>query len=93
MESWTSMMMTSDQIDSITRMMVSVLLGTWLIVFALRFDAEYPKELIIMAGQPWWRLLMVVAVLAAAYWCPRVGILAALAVVVYLADLRALTTV
>ncbi len=93
MESWTSMMKATGQIDSIARMVVAILLGTWLIVFGLSFEAEYPKELIIMAGQPWWRLLMVIAAIAAAYWCPRVGVLAALAVVVYLADLRALTTV
>ncbi len=85
-------MKATGQIDSIARMVVAILLGTWLIVFGLSFEAEYPKELIIMAGQPWWRLLMVIAAIAAAYWCPRVGVLAALAVVVYLAHLRALTT-
>ncbi len=93
MESWKDYMMPSGNFDKISRMIVAVLLGIWLIGVGLTFHAEYPRELIELAGQPWWRLLVVVGAIAAAYWCPRVGILAAIAVVVYLADLRALTTI
>lgn len=87
------MLQSSGKIDTIARLSVAILLGVWLVTVGLSFQAEYPRDLIELAGQPWWRLLMILAAMAAAFWCPRVGVLAALAVVVYLADLRALTIV
>lgn len=90
---WAEMLQSSGKIDTIARLSVAILLGVWLVTVGLSFQAEYPRDLIELAGQPWWRLLMIVAAVAAAFWCPRVGVLAALAVVVYLADLRALTIV
>ena len=87
------MLQSSGKIDTIARLSVAILLGVWLLMVGLSFQAEYPRDLIELAGQPWWRLLMILAAVAAAFWCPRVGVLAALAVVVYLADLRALTIV
>ena len=93
MESWKEYMSASGQFDKVSRMVVAVLLAVWLVGVGLTFHAEYPRELIELAGQPWWRLLVVVGAISAAYWCPRVGILAAIAVVVYLADLRALTSI
>jgi hypothetical protein len=90
---WAEMLQSSGKIDTIARLSVAILLGVWLLMVGLSFQAEYPRDLIELAGQPWWRLLMILAAVAAAFWCPRVGVLAALAVVVYLADLRALTIV
>lgn len=90
---WAEMLQSSGKIDTIARLSVAILLGVWLLTVGLSFQAEYPRDLIELAGQPWWRLLMILAAVAAAFWCPRVGVLAALAVVVYLADLRALTIV
>ncbi len=87
------MLQSSGKIDTIARLSIAILLGVWLLMVGLSFQAEYPRDLIELAGQPWWRLLMILAAVAAAFWCPRVGVLAALAVVVYLADLRALTIV
>lgn len=87
------MLQSSGKIDTIARLSVAILLGVWLLTVGLSFQAEYPRDLIELAGQPWWRLLMILAAVAAAFWCPRVGVLAALAVVVYLADLRALTII
>ncbi len=87
---WEDAMASTGQLDTIARLSAAILLAVWLVMIGLTFHAEYPRELIELSGQPWWRLLMVAAAMAGAYWCPRVGILLALAVIVYLADLRAL---
>ncbi len=90
MDYWDEMLASTGKIDSTLRLIASMLLVLWLLLVGMRFQAEYPREMIELSGQPWWRLLMVVAAIAAAYWCPRVGILMGLSVVLYLADLRAL---
>ncbi len=83
--------MPSNSLDKTLRLIVFALLATWLVFVGLIYHAEYPKSLIELTGQPWWRAIMVAAVFAAAYWCPRISALAALAVILYLADVRALT--
>ncbi len=90
MDVWDEMLVSTGKLDSVLRIVAAVLLTLWLLLIGMRFQAEYPREMIELSGQPWWRLLMVVAAMAAAYWCPRVGVLMAMAVVLYLADLRAL---
>jgi hypothetical protein len=90
---WEEAMASSGQLDTVARLVSAILLAVWLIMVGLIFHAEYPRHLIELSGQPWWRLLMVAAAMAASYWCPRVGVLFALAVVLYLADLRALVRI
>ena len=87
---WEEAMASTGQLDTVPRLIAAILLAVWLVMIGLTFQAEYPRQLIELSGQPWWRLLMVSAAMASAYWCPRVGVLFALAVVLYLADLRAL---
>jgi hypothetical protein len=82
----------SGDADKIARMAAAAILGTWLLFYGAVYHAEYPRVAIELSGQPWWRALLVGGVLAAAWWCPRVGALAALSLILYLADLRALTT-
>ena len=77
--------------ERLSRALAITLLIVWLLVVGLIYHAPYPKEMIDLSGQPLWRLLLVAGVVAGAYWCPQVGLLAALAVVLYLSDLRALT--
>lgn len=77
--------------DALSRQITIVLLLVWLMYIGLTYHKSYPKEMVELAGHPLWRLLLVVGAIAAATWCPRVGILAALAVILYLADMRSLT--
>ncbi len=88
---WAESLTATDNLDKIARLAVAITLMIWLMIGGLAFHAEYSKEMIELAGQPWWRLLMVLMVMAGAYWCPRVGILAALTIILYLVDVRALT--
>jgi hypothetical protein len=89
---WTEAMRPTGDIDKIARMSAAALLAVWLIFYGAIYHAEYPRTAIELSGQPWWRALLVGGVLAAAWWCPRVGALAALTLILYLTDLRALTT-
>ena len=77
--------------DTLSRYIALTLLIVWLLVTGLTYHAAYPREMVDLASQPLWRLLLVVGAVAGAYWCPQVGVLAALAVILYLSDLRALT--
>ena len=77
--------------ERLSRALAITLLMVWLLVIGLIYNVPYPKEMIDLSGQPLWRLLLVAGAVAAAAWCPRVGILAALAVILYLADMRGLT--
>ena len=88
MSSWT---LAYEQGDHLARQITAVLLLVWLLIVGMKYHAAYPKELVQLAGHPLWRLLVVVGAVAASVWCPRVGILAAIAVVLYLADMRSLT--
>jgi hypothetical protein len=56
------------------------------------FEVEYSKKLVNLYINPWWRLLVVALVVAAAIWSPRLGILVALAAFFYLSDVGALIT-
>lgn len=56
------------------------------------FEVEYSKKLVNLYINPWWRLLVIALVVAAAMWSPRLGILVALAAFFYLSDVGALIT-
>lgn len=77
--------------ERLGRALAITLLLIWLLVIGLIYHAPYPKEMIDLSGHPLWRLLLVAGAVSGAYWCPQVGLLAALAVILYLTDLRALT--
>ena len=88
---WMEALTPSGSMDRMARLIIAALLGTWLLFIGMQYHAEYPKTIIDLSGQPWWRALLVGGVLASAFWCPRIGVLSALAVILYLADVRALT--
>lgn len=62
------------------------------VFYSTSFEVEYSKKLINLYINPWWRLLVVGLVVAAAIWSPRIGILVALAAFFYLSDVGALIT-
>ena len=56
------------------------------------FEASYPKQLVDMYTRPWWRMLVLGLVVIGASWSPRVGLITALAVFLYLNDMDILTS-
>lgn len=78
--------------DGPARVAAMLLLAVVAVFYSMPFEAEYSRTMVDLYMFPWWRLLVVLAVLTAALWCPRVGIVAALAAFFYLADMGTLLT-
>jgi hypothetical protein len=56
------------------------------------FETSYPSQFVELYALPWWRLFIVLLVVIGAWWCPRVGIVVALAAFFYLNDMHSLTS-
>jgi hypothetical protein len=55
------------------------------------FEASYPRSIVELYGYPYWRLFLLLLVLIITNWSPRVGLLAAFALLLYLSDMKILT--
>jgi hypothetical protein len=55
------------------------------------FEASYPRSIVELYGYPYWRLFLLLLVLVITNWSPRVGLLAAFALLLYLSDMKILT--
>jgi hypothetical protein len=69
---------------------VLVVFITLLIYFSSVFEYQYPEHSIQLFMLPWWRLLVVMLLVIGILWSPRVGIVLALIVYFYFADLQKL---
>ena len=77
-------------VDNTLRIISAAALTIWLLFHGMLYDVPYDGKLIELHLYPWWNILLVVMVAGAAIWCPRVGVLAALAVFLYFSDMDAL---
>jgi len=77
--------------DSVRYLLIGVLF-LLVLLYGSSFEVPYSKNLVDLHAIPLWRFALVLMVLFAAFWSPRVGILAALVVFCYLSDLEKLTT-
>lgn len=66
--------------------MIFVLLG-WNIFESLPLRTPYPSTMVALWESPAWRIVLLLAVWLGAEWCPRVGLLSAVAVVLYIANM------
>jgi hypothetical protein len=80
------------KIEATMQIIALFLIFVWLMLYGTVFEVPYPKQLVELHALPLWRLVLVILVLVAANWCPRVGLYTGLAVFFYLADLEKLTT-
>ena len=79
------------KIDITLRLVSGVVLFIWVLLYGSAFEVPYSKNLVELHAIPAWRFTLALLVLAAASWCHNVGVLAALAVFLYLSDLEKLT--
>jgi len=89
---WPEMLQFADTADGLLRLLFVGLAGVCLVIYSMPFETQYPPKLIELYMYPWWRLLVVVLIVAGAIWCPRVGILVALVMFFYLGDMHTLLT-
>ena len=77
-------------IDSILRTIVVVLVCIFIVRNASLYEEEYNRKLIDLYVYPWWRILIVLLLIASACWCPTVSIVIALLTFFYLSDMNIL---
>ena len=80
------------KLDAFLRIAFVIGLFIWALLYGSAFEAPYSKVLVELHSVPWWRFIIALLAIFAAMWCPRVGLLAALAVFFYFSDLEKLTT-
>lgn len=90
MSSWPSFLSFHGNTDGTFRALAVIFIGVLIIKYSTLFEEAYSQKLIDLYILPWWRILVVLLVLTAAIWCPRVGILVALFVFFYLSDMNIL---
>lgn len=77
-------------VDSTLRLVALFAVSIWLYFHGMVYQQPYDIKLVELNLFPWWNILLVGAVAAASIWCPRVGIVTALAVFLYLSDMEIL---
>lgn len=87
MSSWPTFLSFQGNTDGVFRALAVLLVGVVIVKYSAIFEEEYSQKLTDLYIAPWWRILVVLLVLTAAIWCPRVGILVALVVFFYLSDM------
>lgn len=78
--------------DATARLLVTAGLFIWILYEGSVLEAPYTKELVQLYKYPFWRVVLVLLVFIASYWCPRVGAMVALTVFFYIEDLEKLST-
>ncbi len=79
-------------LDATARLLVTAALFIWNLYEGSVLESPYSKELVRLYGFPLWRFVLVLLVLFASYWCPRVGAMLALTVFFYIEDVEKLST-
>lgn len=90
--SWASFLTFERGVDGMARAAAVLIFTAIVILYSMPFETEYSAKLVNLFIQPWWRFLVVALAVTAAIWCPRVGIVVALAAFFYLADVTTLVT-
>ncbi len=90
MRGWPSFLSFQGTTDGIFRAIAVTFIAVVIVRYSTIFEQEYTEKLTDLYIHPWWRILVVLLVLTAVIWCPRVGILVALVVFFYLSDMNTL---
>ena len=77
-------------LNEIIHFIVIVFACIIIVRYASLYEEEYSKKLIDLYVYPWWRLLLVFLLIAAASWSPMVGIIIAFLAFFYLSDMNTL---
>ena len=74
--------------DAAARIVATSIFFIWNLYEGTVLEAPYEPILVKLYSIPFWRFLLVLAVLLATQWCPRVGAMVALAVFFYIEDME-----
>lgn len=79
--SWYEILEASDKVDRYLRLTVAIMLFIFNVLMATNIETPFPSVLVEAYSIPLTRISLLTLVLLSAYWCPSVGIMAALAYV------------
>ena len=74
-------------VDASLRLLVVLALIGWNTLESPSLRAPYPATMVALWESPIWRLTLLLAIWLGAEWCPRVGLLTGLAVLMYIANM------
>jgi hypothetical protein len=77
----------SGNVDAGLRLVMIIILFGWNSMESLSLRTPYPLTMVALWDSHVWRVVLLFTVWLGAEWCPRVGILSALAVVMYIANM------
>lgn len=77
-------------IDVIAKTVFTLFFFLWNVFEGAKIDTQYPHKLVVLYFYPLWRILLVATLVAATYWCHRLGMMMAFAVFFYLMDIQLL---
>jgi hypothetical protein len=78
-------------IDAALRLIMTLGMLGWNVFEGLSLRTPYPPTMVALWSSPFWRVLLLLAVWFGAEWCPRVGIMTAIAVVMYIVNMIQIT--
>ena len=77
----------SGNVDAGLRLVMIMVLFGWNVLESLSLRTPYPLTMVALWDSSVWRLILLITVWLGAEWCPRVGLLTSLAVVMYVANM------
>jgi len=77
----------SSDLDASLRLIVTLVLLGWNVFEGLSLRTPYPSTMVALWESPIWRFVLLLIIWLGAEWCPRVGAMAALAVLMYIVNM------
>jgi hypothetical protein len=74
-------------VDASLRMIMVLGLFGWNIFEALSLRTPYPSSMVVLWDSPVWRFVLLLTIWLGAEWCPRVGLMTGIAVVMYISNM------
>ena len=81
----------SGNIDAALRLTMTLGILGWNVFEGLSLRTPYPPSMVALWSSPFWRVILLLTVWIGAQWCPRVGAMTAIAVVMYIVNMIQIT--
>jgi hypothetical protein len=78
-------------VDGTLRLILVLALFGWNVFEGLSLRTPYPATMVALWASPLWRALLLLTIWIGAEWCPRVGVLTAVAVLMYIVNMIQIT--
>jgi hypothetical protein len=77
----------NSSLDAGLRLIITLVLLGWNVFEGLSLRTPYPSTMVALWESPAWRIVLLLTIWLGAEWCPRVGAMTALAVLMYIVNM------